>query len=123
VFPVFFAGGGGHTGLEPIAAWHRWQLGLQPNGCAAGDPDRLCSRAAGVVFTVGLFASTAAVALYHGLRIERPWTAYGVPAVLIVAVLCFGVVRLKLASGEPTERVGLAAIDDFIGSRNFAGKD
>ena len=48
-----------------------------------------------VVFLVGLFASTVAVALYRGLRIERPWLAYGVPLVLIAAGLGYGAVRLR----------------------------
>ena len=68
-----------------------------------------------VVFLVGLFASTVAVALYRGLRIERPLLAYGVPLVLIAAGLGYGAVRLRQAKTAPTVRIGMVAIDDFIG--------
>ncbi len=54
-----------------------------------------------VVFLVGLFASTVAVALYRGLRIERPLLAYGVPLVLIAAGLGYGAVRLRQAKRSP----------------------
>ena len=67
-----------------------------------------------VVFLVGLFASTVAVALYRGLRIERPLLAYGVPLVLIAAGLGYGAVRLRRAKTAPTVRIGMVAIDDFI---------
>jgi apolipoprotein N-acyltransferase len=67
-----------------------------------------------VVFLVGLFASTVAVALYRGLRIERPLLAYGVPLVLIAAGLGYGAVRLRQAKTAPTVRIGMVAIDDFI---------
>jgi len=67
-----------------------------------------------IVFLVGLFASTAAVALYRGGRIERPLLAYGVPLVLIAAGLGYGAVRLREAKTAPTVRIGIVAIDDFI---------
>ena len=54
-----------------------------------------------VVFLVGLFASTVAVGLYRGLRIERPLLAYGVPLVLIAAGLGYGAVRLRQAKRRP----------------------
>jgi hypothetical protein len=68
-----------------------------------------------VAFLVGLFASTVAVALYRGLRIERPLLAYGVPLVLIAAGLGYGAVRLREAKTAPTVKIGMVAIDDFIG--------
>jgi apolipoprotein N-acyltransferase len=68
-----------------------------------------------VVFLVSLFASTVAVGLYRGLQIARPLLAYGVPLVLIGAGLGYGTVRLRQAEPAPTVRIGLAAIDDFIG--------
>jgi apolipoprotein N-acyltransferase len=68
-----------------------------------------------VVFLVGLFASTVAVALYRGLRIEHPWLAYGVPLVLIAAGFGYGAVRLRQAKTAPMVRIGMVAIDDFIG--------
>jgi len=68
-----------------------------------------------VVFLVGLFASTVAVALYRGLRIERPLLAYGVPLMLIAAGLGYGGVRLGQAKTAPTVRIGVVSIDDFIG--------
>jgi apolipoprotein N-acyltransferase len=71
--------------------------------------------AAAVVFTVALGASTLAVAAHHGRRIEHPALAYGLPVLLIAGVLAYGVVRLREAPPEPTVKVGLAAVDDYIG--------
>jgi len=71
--------------------------------------------AAAVVFLVGLFASAAALALYRGTRIERPWLAYGLPLVLIAAGVGYGEIRLQRAGAAPTVKVGVASIDDFIG--------
>ncbi len=68
-----------------------------------------------VAFLVGLFASTVAVGLYRGARIDRPWLAYGVPVLLIAAGLGYGAARLRLAKTAPTVRIGVASIDDFIG--------
>jgi apolipoprotein N-acyltransferase len=68
-----------------------------------------------VVFLVALFASTVVVALYRGLRIERPLLAYGVPLLLIGAGIGYGTVRLRRAEPAPTVRVGMVSIDDFIG--------
>jgi apolipoprotein N-acyltransferase len=68
-----------------------------------------------VVFLVALFSSTVAVALYRGLRIERPLLAYAVPLMLIAATLGYGAVRLRQAQTAPTVRIGMVSIDDFIG--------
>jgi apolipoprotein N-acyltransferase len=70
-----------------------------------------------VVFLVGLFASAAALALYRGTRIGRPWLAYGLPLALIAAGVGYGEIRLQPAAAAHTVRVGLASIDDFIGRR------
>jgi apolipoprotein N-acyltransferase len=67
-----------------------------------------------IVFLVGLFASTVAIALYHGPRIDRPLLAYGAPAALIVLALGLGELRLHPSSDAPLTRVGLVAIDEFI---------
>ncbi len=68
-----------------------------------------------VVFLVALFASTVAIAIFHGLRIEHPWLAYGVPVALIAAALGFGLTRLSQANAAPDTKVGLVAIDEFVG--------
>jgi apolipoprotein N-acyltransferase len=70
-----------------------------------------------IEFLVALFASTAAVAIYRGRQMERPWLAYGLPVVLLAAGLGFGELRLRRAGIEPTVKVGVASIDDFIGGR------
>jgi apolipoprotein N-acyltransferase len=67
-----------------------------------------------IVFLVGLFASTAAIAIYHGPRIHRPSLAYGIPAALIVLALGFGELRLHPSTDAPLTRVGLIAVDEFI---------
>jgi apolipoprotein N-acyltransferase len=66
---------------------------------------------AGVVFAVSLFPSVLAVAWCRRGDIDRPWLAYGVPAVVLVSVLAFGVGRLAAAPQAPTIGVGLAAVD------------
>jgi apolipoprotein N-acyltransferase len=68
-----------------------------------------------VVFLVGLLASAAALALYRGTRIDRPWLAYGLPVALIAAGVGYGEIRLQRAGAPPTVKVGVASIDDFIG--------
>lgn len=73
--------------------------------------------AAAVVFLVGLFSSAAAVAIYKGRNIDRPWLGYGLPALLLAGGIGFGVTRLYLAPVEPTMRIGVASVDDFIGPR------
>ncbi|MGD1149454.1 MAG: nitrilase-related carbon-nitrogen hydrolase [Thermoanaerobaculaceae bacterium] len=71
-----------------------------------------------VVFTVMLFASAAAVALYRGRSVDHPWLAYGLPALLIVGTIGFGFVRLALAPEAATKvRVGLVSIDDLLGKK------
>jgi apolipoprotein N-acyltransferase len=69
-----------------------------------------------IVFMVGLFASAAALALYRGARIERPWLAYGLPLALVAAGVGYGEIRLQRAGTAPTVKVGVASIDDFIGA-------
>jgi apolipoprotein N-acyltransferase len=69
----------------------------------------------GVVFLVSLLASTIAIAAYRGLHIEKPWLAYGIPVVVLLSSLIFGVVRLVAPNDTPKIPVGLASIDDFIG--------
>ncbi len=71
--------------------------------------------AAAVVFVLGLVASTIAVAVYKGSRIDRPWMAYGLPFLLLAGGIGFGVIRLHFAPPQPTVRIGVASVDDFSG--------
>jgi apolipoprotein N-acyltransferase len=66
---------------------------------------------AGIVFLVGLFASTVAVAIHRGRRIERPVLAYGLPLVILAGALGWGALRPTAADGGAMVPVGLAAID------------
>jgi apolipoprotein N-acyltransferase len=74
---------------------------------------------AGIVFLIGLFASTAAVALHYGRAIELPALAYGLPAFVLAAALGYGTLRLQAteAGGVP---VGMVALDrsfeDYLSS-------
>lgn len=77
---------------------------------------------AGVAFTVGLFASTIAIALHRGRRVERPLLAYGLPVVLLLGSVGFGAVRLIQAGPTPAVRVGIASIDDFIAEGATTGR-
>jgi apolipoprotein N-acyltransferase len=68
-----------------------------------------------ILFLLGLFSSTAALAICKGLRVGRPRLVYGIPLVLLVTGVGFGEFRIQSASATPTWKVGLASIDDFIG--------
>ena len=69
---------------------------------------------AGVVFLIGLFASTVAVALYRGWGIERPALAYGLPAAIMIVLLGYGTWRLGAAGTGETVPVGMVALDRSI---------
>jgi apolipoprotein N-acyltransferase len=71
----------------------------------------------GVVFVLGLPASTLAVALTSRGRVAKPWLAYGLPAAIVLVALSYGTVRIATAPRSPTMTVGLTAIDDFLGPR------
>jgi apolipoprotein N-acyltransferase len=67
-----------------------------------------------IVFLFSLFASTAAVALYRGRGISRPWLGYGLAAAILLSALGWGAFRLRAAVAEPSVKVGLVAVDDFV---------
>ena len=70
----------------------------------------------GIVFIVALFASTLALWAYRGSAMAPK--SYVLPAALTAAVLAFGAWRLaKPPEAGQRIRIGLAAIDDFIGPR------
>ncbi len=69
-----------------------------------------------VVFIVALFSSTVAIALYHGGEIEHPALAYGLPILLIGGVIGYGAVRLYDIATPNTVTVGVASIDEYIGT-------
>ena len=68
-----------------------------------------------IVFLISLFASTVAMALYRGRHITRPWLGYGLAAGILVSALGWGVYRLDMAVAGPSVKVGLVAVDDFVG--------
>jgi apolipoprotein N-acyltransferase len=72
----------------------------------------------GIVFVITLFASVLALALYRTTPRAQPVLAYGVPGLILVAVLAFGAVRLASSDGtNATMPIGLIAIDDFLGPK------
>jgi len=68
-----------------------------------------------IVFLVSLFASTVAVGLYRGRDISRPWLGYGLAAAVLISALGWGAFRLRAAVVGPSVKVGLVAVDDFVG--------
>jgi apolipoprotein N-acyltransferase len=68
-----------------------------------------------IVFLVSLFASTVAVALYRGRGLSRPWLGYGLAAAILLSSLGWGEYRLRTAAPAPSVKVGLVAIDEFVG--------
>ena len=69
---------------------------------------------AGIVFLIGLFASTVAVACHRGRDIERPALAYGLPVAVLIAALGYGALRLTGVDSGDTVPVGMAALDRSI---------
>jgi len=67
--------------------------------------------AAGIVFVVVLFGALVAIAWHCRDDIRKPWLAYGLPSVVIVAVLAYGAVRLAGTPPASAIPVGLVAID------------
>jgi apolipoprotein N-acyltransferase len=68
-----------------------------------------------VVFVISLFASCVAIACYRRAPRLRPALAYGVPALLLVAVIAGGAFRLA-GGAAPSQAVpiGMAAVDAFL---------
>lgn len=66
---------------------------------------------AGIVFTLDLFAALVAIAWYCQAERPRPWAVYGVPSLIIIAVLGYGVARLAQGEDVRTFPVGLAVSD------------
>lgn len=71
----------------------------------------------GVVFLFSLFASTVAIGLWRGMRIDKPLFSYGLPLLLLMTTLNFGFMRLAAPPGAKQWSVGLLAIDDYIGGK------
>lgn len=70
----------------------------------------------GIVFVITLFASMLALALYRTNKRAEPVLAYGVPLLILIGVVSFGVLRLtRDRAATATMPIGLAAIDDFLG--------
>jgi apolipoprotein N-acyltransferase len=74
-----------------------------------------------IVFLASLFASTVAVALYRGREISRPWLGYGLAAAILLSALGWGAFRVHAGVAGPTVKVGLVAVDDFVGPGVPAG--
>jgi apolipoprotein N-acyltransferase len=67
--------------------------------------------ATGVVFTIALFAALVAIAWHCRAERPRPWAVYGVPSLVIIAVLGYGLARLAQGEDVRTFPVGLAVSD------------
>jgi apolipoprotein N-acyltransferase len=65
----------------------------------------------GIVFTFALFAALAAIAWHCRAESPRPWAVYGVPSLIVIAVLGYGLARLVQGEDVRTFPVGLAVID------------
>ena len=102
--------------VSPHGAW-----GDLANSQAAATPVIQIASLLGapaVVFVVMLFASTTATAIHLGGSVDHPRAAYGLPALLVIGTIAFGVGRLALAPEAAARvRVGLVSIDDFVGRR------
>jgi apolipoprotein N-acyltransferase len=66
---------------------------------------------AGIVFMLDLFAALAAIAWHCREEPPRRWAVYGVPSLIIVAVLGYGLARLANGEDVRTFPVGLAVSD------------
>jgi apolipoprotein N-acyltransferase len=75
-----------------------------------------------VDFLIGLFASVVAISVFRRGQILRPWLAYGLPVLVLAAAAGYGETRLHSATAAQSVRVGLAAVDDFIGPGVSAAK-
>jgi apolipoprotein N-acyltransferase len=65
-----------------------------------------------VVFSISLFASCVAIACYRQAPRLKPALAYGVPALLLVAVIAGGAFRLAAGgASSQTVSVGMAVVD------------
>jgi apolipoprotein N-acyltransferase len=72
----------------------------------------------GVVFVITLFSSVLALALYRINPRTHPALAYGIPGLILIAVLAYGAVRLTRSHATTaTIPIGLVAIDDFLGPK------
>jgi apolipoprotein N-acyltransferase len=67
-----------------------------------------------IVFLFSLFASTAVIALYRGRGISRPRLGYGLASAILLSALGWGAFRLRAPVAEPSIKVGLVAVDDFV---------
>jgi len=66
---------------------------------------------AGIVFTLALFAALVATALHCRTEPPHAWAVYGVPSLVVIAVLGYGVARLAQGEDAGAFPIGLAASD------------
>jgi apolipoprotein N-acyltransferase len=66
---------------------------------------------AGIIFTFDLFAALAAIAWHCRADPPRRWVVFGVPSLIVIAVLGYGVARLAQGENVRTIPVGLAVSD------------
>jgi len=105
--------------VSPHSSWGS-QAYAQMDALAAIQVASLAGPAA-VTFLVCLFASTASLALVRGRSTPRAGLAYGLPALVLVTALGWGVWRLSAGYPGPAVSVGMAAIDDFVGADQLKG--
>jgi len=73
---------------------------------------------AGVVFTLALFAALVAIAWHCRAEPPRPWAVYGLPSLIVISVLGYGLTRLAQGEDNRTFPVGLAVSDATKVGRN-----
>jgi apolipoprotein N-acyltransferase len=72
---------------------------------------------AGVLFVVSLVPSAIALAIALGSSLRRGWLAYSITALLLVASLGYGFLRLRQPVRGAATTFGIVSIDDPIGLR------
>jgi apolipoprotein N-acyltransferase len=66
---------------------------------------------AGIVFTIALFAALVAIAWHCWTEPRRRWSVYGVPTLVVITILGYGVSRLAHGEDIRMVPVGLAVSD------------
>lgn len=69
----------------------------------------------GLLFLIALVPSTLALAIAYGRDWKGGWIAYAGVAVLLIAVVGFGLWRLQTPTDGKPVTIGLVAVDDAIG--------
>lgn len=71
---------------------------------------------AGIVFLMGLFVSVVVMFLVKRWDVEGPVLTYGLPVLVLVGGLGFGLLRLGEGAGKKSVSVGMVAVDENAGA-------